>query len=146
MYLSYSIYIYMCVCVCIYIYIYSWFGLQGKTCTMKQKYNNIQKKNQVPGVSECLQQVNADMFVSWLITGNRTHPERTYSFPRCFATFEVLLRQLHTIALFIVIVSYRSTFRTIKGKVGRSLMVELWSIISRSDLKVNHPKQSWHHP
>lgn len=70
----------------------------------------------------------------------------TYSFPRCFATFEVLLRQLHTIALFIVIVSYKSTFRTIKGKVGRSLMVELWSIISRSDLKVNHPKQSWHHP
>ena len=38
------IYIYVCVCVCIYIYIYSWFGLQGKTCTMKQKYNNIQKK------------------------------------------------------------------------------------------------------
>ena len=71
------IYIYMCVCVCIYIYIYSWFGLQGKTCTMKQKYNNIQKKNQVPEVSECLQQVNADMFVSWLITGNRTHPERS---------------------------------------------------------------------
>ena len=71
------IYIYICVCVYVYIYIYSWFGLQGKTCTMKQKYNNIQKKNQVPGVSECLQQVNADMFVSWLITGNRTHPERS---------------------------------------------------------------------
>ena len=37
----------MCVCVYvyIYIYIYSWFGLQGKTCTMKQKCNNIQKKN-----------------------------------------------------------------------------------------------------
>lgn len=74
-------YIYICVCVCMYIYIniciYSWFGLQGKTCTMKQKYNNIQKKIQVPGVSECLQQVNADMFVSWLITGNRTHPERS---------------------------------------------------------------------
>ena len=77
------IYIYMCVCMYIYIYIYiyvciySWFGLQGKTCTMKQKYNNIQKKIQVPGVSECLQQVNVDMFVSWLITGNRTHPERS---------------------------------------------------------------------
>lgn len=74
-------YIYICVCVCMYIYIniciYSWFGLQGKTCTMKQKYNNIQKKIQVPGVSECLQQVNADMFATWLITGNRTHPERS---------------------------------------------------------------------
>ena len=72
-------YIYICVCVCmyIYIYIYSWFGLQGKTCTMKQKYNNIQEKIQVPGVSECLQQVNADMFATWLITGNRTHPERS---------------------------------------------------------------------
>ena len=73
------IYICVCVCVCIYIYIYfySWFGLQGKTCTMKQKYNNIQEKIQVPGVSECLQQVNADMFATWLITGNRTHPERS---------------------------------------------------------------------
>ena len=78
-------YIYICVCVCMYIYIYiyiyiciySWFGLQGKTCTMKQKYNNIQEKIQVPGVSECLQQVNADMFATWLITGNRTHPERS---------------------------------------------------------------------
>lgn len=44
---------------------------------MKQKYNNIQGKIQVPGVSECLQQVNADMFATWLITGNRTHPERS---------------------------------------------------------------------
>ena len=84
---------------------------------MKQKYNNIQEKIQVPGVSECLQQVNADMFATWLITGNRTHPERSRTFPRCFATFEALLRQLHTIALFIVIVSYKSTSEPLRAKL-----------------------------
>ena len=71
-------YIYICVCVCMYIYIY----LQLVRATRQNMHDETEvlqytEKNQVPGVSECLQQVNADMFVSWLITGNRTHPERS---------------------------------------------------------------------
>lgn len=116
-------YIYICVCVCVCIYIYIYIFTVGSGCKAKHaRWNRsvtiYRKKIQVPGVSECLQQVNADMFVSWLITGNRTHPERSRT------RFHVALQHLKSYSDSCILLRY-SLWLSVTNQLSEPLRAKL---------------------